>query len=1161
MSASFLILVFCVFVEAERTYLDPNREFYWQNEDINHRRPYYGQPEQVLLSFGGSVDKMFVTWVTFDDTNTSTVQYGLQMPMDKSVVAKVSLFVDGGKAKTKRYIHRVTISGIKPGKRYCAYVPYLTSVGNHEQIYNFSHYVNRFTAPGSDHGLFYSFDLGAAHFIALSSEFYYYLQYGTEQLKTQYNWLLNDLKEANANRKNVPWIVVYGHRAMYCTNKLGIECKLNIDIFRDGFVPNGSFGIEKLLYDYGVDMYIGAHQHVYERFWPIYNKTVYNGTDSPYTNPKAPVQLIVGSAGCIEVSQGFPKTADPISAFRSSDFGFGQFQVFNHTHLYYQQILAAEDRVQDSFWLIKDKHEPYPKLDWLGIVQSSSPSKLTITWLTYDDTQQSFVHRFVDGGRKRLVRYIHRAWIADIQAGERYFYRVGSDFGWSAIYNFVGLKERPNGGYRFAIYGDMGNINARSLGKVQRLAQDGNFDLVFHNGDLAYDLNDKDGKFGDEFLRQIEPVAAYVPYMISVGNHDRAYNYSHITNRFTMPGSEHSLFYSFDLGYTHMISLNTEFYYWTEWGTKQIENQWNWLYDDLDRANKNRKSIPWIIVFMHRTIYCTDVEGRCDENERRLREGINKKGSYALEKLFYSMGVDLIIGAHEHNYERFWPMYNYTVYNGTNSPYVDPPAPVLIVSGSAGCQWFEMWTAEGVAFGQLKDKLKVYKPVNDINAFGALDKQRTAKRAYKRITESARNKVKVDGPDDFIELPSMETFFDGCFYFSIENALQELSYDEPTVIQSVVIPYFFETTNDLLIQSQTGSGKTCAYLLPLIQQTIDLKRKLGSDCSRKYHSPIAVVLTTSRELAAQIYSEAMKLSKGSNLRVLLAVGETYIKDDLKILKQGCDILIGTQGRINHYFYGMNEQGDNKHLDFHRTHFLVLDEVDRQLRDEHFFIMLNQLSEGLENSGNDYRVSMFSATIDQKDVKKFLRDSVIQITIGDSDLPALSILQTFVCVEADLKIDYLRVLLKRLSKKCKRSRPDFLPKNARPLPKTIIYVNSKRQAVLLSILLLRDGYLTYSIESSMAMHLRMGAIRKLREDKIDVLISTDVGSRGLNVAVDVVINFDLPIANNFSEYTHRVGRTGRMGNFGRAISFFDPVSDADIAWGLVGDSQICWPRSA
>ncbi|PIO70063.1 hypothetical protein TELCIR_08095 [Teladorsagia circumcincta] len=99
-------------------------------------------------------------------------------------------------------------------------------------------------------------------------------------------------------------------------------------------------------------------------------------------------------------------------------------------------------------------------------------------------------------------------------------YRVGSEHGWSAIYKFTALAPRDDGGYEIAVFGDLGNQNARSLGKLQQMAQDGDIDMVMHVGDFAYNLDTDDGRVGDEFLRQIETVAAYVPYMTVVGNHE-----------------------------------------------------------------------------------------------------------------------------------------------------------------------------------------------------------------------------------------------------------------------------------------------------------------------------------------------------------------------------------------------------------------------------------------------------------------------------------------------------------------------------------------------------------------------------------------------------------------------------------------------------------------
>uniref|UniRef100_A0A1I7XKX8 Purple acid phosphatase n=1 Tax=Heterorhabditis bacteriophora TaxID=37862 RepID=A0A1I7XKX8_HETBA len=163
------------------------------------------------------------------------------------------------------------------------------------------------------------------------------------------------------------------------------------------------------------------------------------------------------------------------------------------------------------------------------------PTIMIITWLTFDDTLHSFVEYgekqmnmsiegscavFIDPENSALWRYIHRATLTQLVAGTTYRYRVGSNYGWSSVFSFTALSPREGGGYELAVYGDLGNENARSLGKIQKLAQDGEIDMVLHVGDFAYNMDTDNGRVGDEFNRQIEPVAAYVPYMTAVGNHE-----------------------------------------------------------------------------------------------------------------------------------------------------------------------------------------------------------------------------------------------------------------------------------------------------------------------------------------------------------------------------------------------------------------------------------------------------------------------------------------------------------------------------------------------------------------------------------------------------------------------------------------------------------------
>ncbi|VDO19203.1 unnamed protein product [Heligmosomoides polygyrus] len=125
---------------------------------------------------------------------------------------------------------------------------------------------------------------------------------------------------------------------------------------------------------------------------------------------------------------------------------------------------------------------------------------------------------FIGNRKSKTKRFIHRVTLTGLVPGNTYQYRVGSEYGWSALYKFTAMTPRSDGGYEIAVFGDLGNQNARSLAKLQRLAQDGDIDMVLHVGDFAYNLDTDDGEVGDEFFRQLEPVAAYVPYMAAVGS-------------------------------------------------------------------------------------------------------------------------------------------------------------------------------------------------------------------------------------------------------------------------------------------------------------------------------------------------------------------------------------------------------------------------------------------------------------------------------------------------------------------------------------------------------------------------------------------------------------------------------------------------------------------
>jgi hypothetical protein len=239
-----------------------------------------------------------------------------------------------------------------------AYIPYMTCIGNHEDNYGFAHYRNRFAMPGDTENMWYSWDIGKAHFIAYSTEVYFTksLIYTAEK---QYQWLEQDLAKANKRRGKTPWIIAYGHRPFYCSNQDHDDCTTQKGIIRAHLEP--------LFYQYGVDIVIQGHEHSYERLWPVYNETV---TQKNYINPKASVHLITGTAGCNEDDgKCINHIGRPLghwSAFRAAGveyYGYARLEVHNETHIYWDQIQILEnDKILDSVWIQQENHGPFQNI-------------------------------------------------------------------------------------------------------------------------------------------------------------------------------------------------------------------------------------------------------------------------------------------------------------------------------------------------------------------------------------------------------------------------------------------------------------------------------------------------------------------------------------------------------------------------------------------------------------------------------------------------------------------------------------------------------------------------------------------------------------------------------------------------------------------------------
>lgn len=382
--------------------------------------------------------------------------------------------------------------------------------------------------------------------------------------------------------------------------------------------------------------------------------------------------------------------------------------------------------------------------------------------------------------------------------------------------------------------------------------------------------------------------------------------------------------------------------------------------------------------------------------------------------------------------------------------------------------------------------------------------------------EEVRQRLNVDVTvtSDSTRAPApVESFGDMCLQSSIMKDIAFHEYTRPTSIQAQAIPVAL-SGKDLLGCAETGSGKTAAFAIPMIQHC------LAQQPVRRGDGPLALVLAPTRELAQQIEKEVKAFSRSQEaFRTAIVVGGTNIAEQRSELRAGVHIVVATPGRfIDHL-----QQGNTS---VSRISFVVLDEADRML-DMGFE---PQIREVMRNLPRKHQTLLFSATMPEEIealAQEYLNDPV-QVKVGKVSSPTANVSQVLEKVIESEKIDRLLSLLVE-----EASQADGCGQ-AHPL--TIVFVERKTRCDEVAEALVAQGLHAVALHGGRSQSEREAALRDFRKGSSNILVATDVASRGLDVSgVAHVVNLDLP--KTMEDYVHRIGRTGRAGSIGRSTSFY------------------------
>lgn len=332
----------------------------------------------------------------------------------------------------------------------------------------------------------------------------------------------------------------------------------------------------------------------------------------------------------------------------------------------------------------------------------------------------------------------------------------------------------------------------------------------------------------------------------------------------------------------------------------------------------------------------------------------------------------------------------------------------------------------------------------------------------------------------------------------ILKAVEAMGFEEATPIQTLAIPQALQGL-DIIGQAQTGTGKTAAFAIPIIEVT-DIRKK----------KPQAICLCPTRELAVQVAEEMTQLCAfNKGFTVLPVYGGQAIDRQIRALQRGVQVVVGTPGRvIDHIKRGTLQLDEIK--------MLVLDEADEML-DMGF---RDDIEEICKTIPDDRQTMMFSATMPKeikKLIEKYMRDP-ITVKVQHQELTVPLIEQFYIEVREKNRVEVFSRLI------------DFHSPNL-----TMVFCNTKRKVDELVSHLQARGYFADGLHGDLKQHQRDVVMRKFKDSTIDILVATDVAARGIDVDnVDLVVNYDVP--QDLEYYVHRIGRTGRAGREGKAFTF-------------------------